>query len=123
MSKPITLVGGTTPAARRMVVEAAGAAAAPTLPTDGAAMYGADWLHVYVAFTTATACGIVPWFWSAAAELWFAGDALSLTAAGDNWAIVEVRGEDRVYLQVTSVTGGGTVDAWGAYSYDGYGGL
>lgn len=114
------VIPGATAAARRALAAVAGATADPTLASDGHPIDGGDWLHIYVQFNApATDCELTPWFYSQISERWYAGDALIFSSTGDTFTVIEIRGEERVYLRVDSVTGGGSINAWLGYSYDG----
>lgn len=122
-----SLKAGATAADRAIIyqrLQSAGAMAAPTPSTVfGLNLQGADWLHVDVAFGGGmTAASVTPWYWSDAGSEWVAGDQLTFTASGPNaqTARVEVRGKNRVWFVVDSMTGAGvtTFTLWAGYAHE-----
>lgn len=116
-----SLQPGSTAASRRVLKDVTVALApAPAATAEGFHFQGGDWMHVYIAYKTgATAATVVPWYFSEIAELWFQGDAIAFTAT-DKMAVVEVKGEHKLFFQVTSITGGGgTIDLWAGFSFEG----
>lgn len=119
MSKVRSVRDGVDANARRVVAGATAATAAPAATENGYSLQGAKWLHVYARLNSgATAVAVTPWYWSSIAGAWFEGVQISLSAATVLFATVETRGEERVFIQVDSVTGGGNVDVWAGYSHD-----
>lgn len=93
---------------------------APDSSNSGWATDGADWIHIYAEFPVGvTQVTITPWYYSEIAEQWFANDPVVFTAT-TKFALTELRGGgEKLYLQVTSITGAGTVSLWAGRSYDG----
>lgn len=108
--------------ADRVIVSATNASAPTPDPTgrDGWGLNGADYLHVYTTIDAAgpTAATVTPWFYSSIAGKWFEGDPLNFTLT-DRFALVEIRGEEKVHLVIDSVTGANDLDVWGGYSFEG----
>ena len=119
--KTFTLKNGDTATARKIWAGTTVAGApAPSASENGYSLQGADWLHVYVDLLTgATAATVIVWYFSDISNQWYQGDSVAITAT-DKIALIEVRGEFAAYFQVSSITGGGgTVDLWAGYSYEG----
>jgi hypothetical protein len=117
MSTVTTLKAGDTAADRRLIAAAAAVTPDPTLATDGWSMQGGNYLHLYTELTApATAAAITPWYYSEIAGQWFEGNQLTFTAA-DAFALIQVEGEARAFIVVDSLTGAGTVDVWGGWSW------
>ena len=119
MSLAKTLRSGDT-AAKRKLVETTTATNAPAATDAGWGTDGADWIHIYAGFTgTVTQANVTPWYYSEIAEQWFANDPVVFTAT-TKFALTELRGGgEKLYLQVTAITGTGTVSLWAGRSYDG----
>ncbi len=119
MSKVKTLHPGLTTSERKVVNAATAATADPISSDIGHNLQGADFLHVYAAFASgATAATVTPWYYSTISGLWYEGDAIPFTTASQ-FALVEIRGEERVFIVVDSVAGGGSVSIWLGWSSDG----
>lgn len=82
-------------------------------------LQGGDWMHVYAELPgTMTGLDVTPWYYSTAAGQWFRGSPLSFGQA-DKIQLVEVRGEEKVFLVADGVTGTGTLKLWAGYSHVG----
>lgn len=119
MSRAKSLRAGDT-ADKRKILSTSSATAAPTSSDAGWATDGADWVHIYAKFPAGvTQVNVTPWVWSEVAEDWFAGDPIIFNANNKS-SLTENRGHgDRLYVQVTSISGVGTVEIWASRSYDG----
>lgn len=103
---------GGTAADRRVVAAVSSTTAAPAVRTDGFALRRpVVWMHLQVTGTDAEVFFRL-WVWSAMSERWgsvWEGGV----AVGDRTVPLELPGAQRVYLQVTSVTGTPvTASAW-----------
>jgi len=102
----------------RVLLEASAVSPDPTANDAGINLQGAGYLHLYADFGGGiTAATITPWYFSTIAGDWFEGDPINLTAAS-KFALVEVQGEERLFLVLDALTGAGTLKVWGGYSYD-----
>lgn len=112
-SKPESLRAGAAAADRRLLSDESATTSAPSRTSDGWSTKGAQWLRfVFELSGTDPIFEIQVWIWSSTALLWTRSETISLTENGS--VKIECLGDERVYLQVTSVTGtGARISAWG----------
>ena len=89
----------------------------PGVTELGRGIYGADFLHIYVDLGGATSASITPWYYSEIAEQWFEGTQIVFTPGTGLFALVETRGEAKVFFVVDVIAGTGDVDIYAGYSF------
>ena len=108
--------------AERVIIETTAAPTPdPTASDLGLFLNGADFIHVYtdgLASGAITAATVTPWYFSDVAGRWYEGDPLNFTVT-DQFGLCVIRGEDRVFFVVDSITGAGTLKIYAGYNYEG----
>lgn len=117
MSLVRTLRSGDTPDGRTVLSSSVAPTPAPTIADSGFHLQGADFLHAYSDLGGSGSARIVPWYFSSIAQGWFEGDPIDFTPA-IGFALVEVRGEERVFFRMNTKGGSGTVRIWAGYSFE-----
>ena len=107
-----TGVPGATEDDRRMLAEQTAVMDAPTLASEGVLLNRNEFIHLLFAVGgTNPVFGIQIWWYSFISGMWHRGEPLTIN--NQDLVSVEVQGLNRVYLQVTGVSGtNSSLDAW-----------
>jgi hypothetical protein len=107
-----TAKSGATANDRRVLVSATAATPSPTASSDGFLMEGNEFVHLlFTTGGTTPVFQIQVWWYSTVSGQWHKGEVL--TVNDDDLDEIEVQGLERVFLQVTGVSGTSPVlDAW-----------
>lgn len=112
--KVITRTGrqGATPEDRRILAEITAVQPPPTLLDDGDLLNRNEFVHLlFRTQGTAPVFHIQVWWYSFITGLWHRGEVL--TVNNDDIVTMEVQGLNRIYLEVTGVSGTDPIlDAW-----------
>lgn len=119
---PVSIKAGANPNARRILAGVTTTTAAPASDTDGYYAGSFKYLHIDIKLVGGTNASFKLWRWSAVSGLWKLDTRLGVngtltistsdTANNPFGGIVESAFTDRVYLQVTAVSGPPTISAW-----------
>jgi len=98
-----------TKAERAVVRSLTGPSPSPSSPADpreGYHLQGADFMHVYVDLDGATGMSVTPWFYNDSTQIWHEDTSLTMVFTGSQTRFnLEVRGEERVFFAIDTLTG------------------
>ena len=119
MANVVSVREGRTSLDRRVIMAASAAVLPPDLnagPRFGFPLNGADYMTVYARLNGgASGASVIPYFWNEITELWLPDQVLSFTTTTLLQRVL-VQKETRVAFEVTTVSGGGTLDLWAGRS-------
>lgn len=117
MPKKVTVrtgVPGETAAERRVLAGVSTDGAEPSGKADGVLVSRNEYIHLFFKATDDAGTGITftvqLWWYSPISGIWHLGESMNVNANDVN--TVEVQGLNRIFLQVTAVSGTGSLDAW-----------
>jgi hypothetical protein len=117
MPKKVTVrtgVPGETAAERRVLADVSAATAVPTGKAEGILVSRNEYIHLFYKVTDDAGTGITftvqLWWYSPISGEWHIGEQMNVNS-GDVTTI-EVQGLNRMYAQVSSVSGTGKLDMW-----------
>jgi hypothetical protein len=92
----------------------------PAVTENGWSLNGADFMHLYCDLDGATSLAVTPWYFNNFSGLWYEDAANQVTfTATQSVFLIEVRGEEKVFLVADTLVGSPTtaVRVFGGYSY------
>ena len=109
-----TGVPGETAAERRVLADISSTGAEPVLKSDGVLVSRNEYIHLFFEVTDDAGTGITftvqLWWYSPISGEWHIGEQMNVNSNDVN--TVEVQGLNRLFAQVTNVSGTGSLNMW-----------